>query len=62
MPLARPAIQIAGMWLVAVLPTLCCLLAMATAGWLNTAVGVAAALTGPLAYLIWRAPVPRAMS
>jgi amino acid transporter len=52
----------AGMWLVAVLPSLCCLLAMATAGWLNTAVGVAAALTGPLAYLIWRAPVPRAMS
>ena len=33
---------------------LCCLLAMATAGWLNTAVGVAAALTGPLAYLVWR--------
>jgi amino acid transporter len=52
----------AGMWLVAVLPSLCCLLAMATAGWLNTAVGLAAALTGPLAYLIWRAPAPRATS
>ena len=46
----------AGMWLVAVLPSLCCLLAMATAGWMNTAVGVAAALTGPLAYLLWRSP------
>jgi amino acid transporter len=46
----------AGMWLVAVLPSLCCLLAMATAGWMNTAVGVAAALTGPLAYRLWRAP------
>jgi hypothetical protein len=50
------------MWLVAVLPSLCCLLALATAGWLNTAVGVAAALTGPLAYLIWRGPANRAMS
>jgi amino acid transporter len=45
-----------GMWLVAGLPALCCLLAMATAGWINTAVGVAAALTGPLAYRLWRAP------
>jgi hypothetical protein len=35
---------------------------MATAGWLNTAVGVAAALTGPLAYLLWRRPATRAMS
>lgn len=44
----------AGMWLVAALPSLCCLIAMATAGWVNTAVGVAAALTGPIAYLFWR--------
>jgi amino acid transporter len=51
-----------GMWLVVVLPSLCCLLAMATAGWLNTAVGVAAALTGPLAYRLWRGPTNRAMS
>jgi predicted MFS family arabinose efflux permease len=28
-------------------------IALATAGWLNTAVGLAAALTGPLAYLCW---------
>ena len=48
-----------GMWLVAVLPSLCCLIAMATAGWLNTAVGVGAALTGPIAYLAWRAPAAR---
>jgi hypothetical protein len=27
---------------------------MATAGWMNTAVGTLAALTGPLAYLAWR--------
>ena len=44
----------AGMWVVAVLPALCCLLAMATAGWTNTLVGVLAAATGPLAYWIWR--------
>ena len=44
----------AGMWVVAVLPALCCLLAMATAGWTNTLVGVLAALTGPLAYWLWR--------
>jgi amino acid transporter len=49
----------AGLWLVAVVPALCCLVAMATAGWLNTAVGVAAALTGPAAYLVWRAPARR---
>ena len=30
------------------------LLAMATAGWMNTVVGTLAALTGPLAYLAWR--------
>jgi amino acid transporter len=47
----------AGMWLVAGLPALCCLLAMATAGWMNTLVGVLAALTGPGAYLLWRSPV-----
>jgi amino acid transporter len=49
----------AGMWLVVVLPSLCCLVAMATAGWLNTAVGVGAALTGPIAYLFWRVPARR---
>ena len=43
-----------GISLVAGLPALCCLLAMATAGWTNTAVGVLATLTGPLAYLAWR--------
>jgi amino acid transporter len=48
----------AGLWLVAGLPALCCLLAMATAGWANTRVGVLAALTGPLAYWWWRAPAP----
>jgi amino acid transporter len=48
-----------GMWLVAGLPALCCLLAMATAGWANTTVGVLAALTGPLAYWLWRAPPRR---
>jgi amino acid transporter len=45
-----------GMWLVAGLPALCCLLAMATAGWTNTVVGVLAALSGPAAYLLWRSP------
>jgi amino acid transporter len=40
----------AGMWLAAGLPAACCLLAMATAGWANTAVGAVAALTGPVAY------------
>jgi amino acid transporter len=45
----------AGMWVVAALPALCCFLAMATAGWTNTLVGVLAALTGPLAYWVWRA-------
>ncbi|HBH00476.1 MAG TPA: hypothetical protein DDZ42_00940 [Candidatus Rokubacteria bacterium] len=43
----------AGMWLTAALPAAVSLLAMATAGWLNTAVGVAAALTGPAAYAWW---------
>jgi amino acid transporter len=43
-----------GLWATAALPAACCLLAMATAGWLDTAVGAAAALTGPAAYLAWR--------
>ena len=43
-----------GMWVVAALPALCCVLAMATAGFANTIVGVLAALTGPLAYWLWR--------
>jgi hypothetical protein len=46
----------AGMWLVTLAPAACCLLAMATAGWTNTVVGTAAALTGPLAYRLWRTP------
>jgi amino acid transporter len=50
-----------GMWLVAALPAACCLLAMATAGWMNTLVGVLAALTGPVAYRLWQAP-PRPIS
>ena len=47
-----------GMWATAVLPTACGLLAMATAGWTNTLVGAAAALTGPVAY--WAARAHRA--
>jgi amino acid transporter len=43
----------AGMWLTAALPAAVSLAAMATAGWLNTAVGVLAALTGPLMYATW---------
>ena len=39
---------------VAAAPALCALLAMATAGWLNTAAGVVAALTGPLAWAAFR--------
>ena len=46
----------AGMWLVAALPAACCLLAMATAGWMNTLVGVLAAMTGPVAYRCWQSP------
>ena len=42
------------MWLTAALPAAASLVAMATAGWLNTAVGTLAALTGPVAYLVWR--------
>jgi len=44
----------AGMWIAAALPAGCGLLAMATAGWANTLIGVLAALTGPLAYWAWR--------
>jgi amino acid transporter len=38
---------------VAAVPAALSLLAMATAGWLNTLAGVAAALTGPAAYAWW---------
>jgi amino acid transporter len=47
-----------GMLLVALLPTLCALLAMATAGWRNTLAGVIAALTGPVVYYAVRARRP----
>jgi amino acid transporter len=43
-----------GALVVAVAPAACALLAMATAGWGNTLVGAAAALTGPIAYAVWR--------
>jgi amino acid transporter len=43
-----------GMWITAGLPIALSLLAMATAGWMDTLVGAAAALTGPLAYVAWR--------
>jgi amino acid transporter len=43
-----------GLWVTAGLPVAICALAMATAGWMNTAVGTLAVLTGPLAYLAWR--------
>jgi amino acid transporter len=43
-----------GMWLTAALPAGCGVLAMATAGWTNTLVGALAALTGPIAYWVWR--------
>lgn len=42
------------MWLAAGLPAAVSLAAMATAGVLNTAVGLLAALTGPVAYRVWR--------
>lgn len=42
-----------GLWLTAALPSAAALLAMATAGWKNTAAGVAAALTGP-AFWWWQ--------
>lgn len=41
----------AGAWIVVVVPSGLALLAMATAGLLNTAVAIVVALTGPLAYL-----------
>ncbi|HEV8441559.1 MAG TPA: APC family permease [Methylomirabilota bacterium] len=43
-----------GLWTTVALPAACGLLAMATAGWTNTLVGLVAALTGPLAYWVWR--------
>jgi amino acid transporter len=42
----------AGMLVVALLPSALCLLAMATAGWKNTLVGVLAAFTGPVGYAV----------
>jgi hypothetical protein len=50
----------AGFWLTAVLPSLAALLAMGTAGWLNTAAGLAAVLTGPAAWSWYRARSARA--
>jgi amino acid transporter len=44
-----------GMIVVTALPALFSLLAMATAGWLDTLAGLVAALTGPLAYYALRA-------
>ena len=44
----------AGVWLVALPPAACCVLAMSTAGRTNTVIGVLAALTGPLAYRLLR--------
>src|SRR5262249_25608623 len=49
-----------GFWLTALLPSAAALLAMATAGWLNTMAGLAAALTGPAAWLWRRARSARA--
>jgi amino acid transporter len=43
----------AGAWFAVTLPAACALLAMATAGGLETAVGVAVALTGPIAYCMF---------
>jgi amino acid transporter len=43
---------------VAAVPALLSLLAMATAGWLNTLAGVVAALTGPAAWVLMRAGRP----
>jgi amino acid transporter len=43
-----------GVWLTAALPSGAAVLAMATAGWKNTTVGVAVALTGPAVWW-WRA-------
>jgi len=43
-----------GLWLTAALPSAAALLALATAGWKNTAAGVLATLTGPAAWAWWR--------
>ena len=43
-----------GMFVVALLPALCALLAMATAGWRNTLAGLVAAATGPALYYALR--------
>jgi amino acid transporter len=43
-----------GAWIVVACPTALAVLAMATAGWTNTLVGIAAALTGPLVWAIGR--------
>jgi amino acid transporter len=48
----------AGMWVTAALPAAVSLVAMASAGWLNTVVGALTALTGPVAYLAWRVAAP----
>jgi len=48
-----------GMWLVALLPALLALLALATAGWLNTLAGVIAAATGPAVYYALRLRVSK---
>ena len=45
-----------GAWIAVGLPAALALLAMATAGWLNTLAGVVAAATGPLVYLARRRP------
>ena len=42
-----------GLWLTAALPSAAALLAIATAGWKNTAAGVATALTGPVLWRWW---------
>jgi amino acid transporter len=49
-----------GAALAVLLPAACCLLAMATAGLLNTVAGVVAALTGPAAYVLLRRRSSRA--
>jgi amino acid transporter len=47
-----------GAWLVAVPPAVFALVAMATAGWLNTVAGVVAALTGPAAWMLFARVAP----
>jgi amino acid transporter len=50
----------AGAWLVVLPPSAFALVAMTTADWLNTAAGIAAALTGPVAWVLFtRAAPPR---